>query len=50
MSEEQQTAIPDPDEELNDPYVHTVPTEEFVEIMERASQEANDDLLTPDED
>ena len=50
MNEEEQIAIPYPDEEPDDPYIHTVPTEEFVETVERASQETNDDWLTPDED
>ncbi|MBO0949184.1 hypothetical protein [Fibrella forsythiae] len=30
---------PDPADELDDPYVHTVSTEEFVEAVEAASRE-----------
>ena len=30
---------PDPDEDLDDPYVHLVSTEEFVETAEKGSQE-----------
>ncbi|RAI72870.1 hypothetical protein HMF3257_38820 [Spirosoma telluris] len=33
---------PDPEDELDDPYVHTVSTEEFIEIIEQASQEEAD--------
>lgn len=44
------TTVPDSDEELDDPYIHTVSTEEFVETVERASQEENDDVLVPKED
>ncbi len=33
------TTIPDPAEELDDPYIHVVSTEEFVEAVEQASQE-----------
>jgi hypothetical protein len=32
-------SIPDPTEELDDPYVHIVSTEEFVEAAEAASHE-----------
>lgn len=44
------TTVSDSDEELDDPYIHTVSTEEFVETVERASQEENDDLLASSED
>ena len=30
---------PEPDEDLDDPYVHIVSTEEFVETAEKGSQE-----------
>lgn len=36
-----EVADPDPADELDDPYVHTVSTEEFVEAVETASREAN---------
>jgi len=32
---------PDPAGELDDPYVHTISTEEFVEAVEAASREAD---------
>lgn len=38
------------DEELDDPYIHTISTKEFVETVERANQEENDDPVTPNED
>ena len=41
---------PEPEEDIDDPYIHTVSTEEFVETAERASQEKNDEMLTPNED
>ena len=50
MNEHKLTTIPDADEELDDPYIHTVSTEEFVETVERDSQEENDDLITLNED
>lgn len=34
--------IPDAEEDFDDPYVHTVSTEEFIETVERATQEEND--------
>lgn len=34
---------PDPEEELDDPYVHTVSTEEFVEAVEQAGNDENDE-------
>ncbi|GAB3226650.1 hypothetical protein [Spirosoma arcticum] len=33
---------PDAEEDLDDPYVHTVSTEEFVETVEEATQAEND--------
>ena len=49
MSVNKATTIPDSDEELDDPYIHTVLTEEFVETVERASQKQNDEELAPNE-
>lgn len=42
MNSRDSSPTPDPEEELDDPYVHTVSTEEFVEIIEHASQEGAD--------
>lgn len=50
MNMDKQTSTPDEDEELDDPYVHTVSTEEFVEAVEQASQETKEDVLTPNQD
>ncbi|MVM42287.1 hypothetical protein GO730_39015 [Spirosoma sp. HMF3257] len=47
MNRDKQPIPPDADEELDDPYVHTVSTEEFVETVEQASQEKKEDVLTP---
>lgn len=33
--------IPDLAEELDDPYIHTISTEEFVETVEQANEQAN---------
>ncbi len=44
------TTIADSDEELDDPYVHTVSTEEFIQTVERDSQDENDEALAPQED
>lgn len=38
-------ASPDSEEDLDDPYIHTVSTEEFVETVEQASQEESDNEL-----
>lgn len=46
MNIDKLTIIPNTDEELDDPYMHTVSTEEFVETVERASQEEKDDPVT----
>jgi hypothetical protein len=43
-------STPDTDDELDDPYVHTVSTEEFVEAVEQASQEMKEGALLPNED
>ncbi|WP_170069406.1 hypothetical protein [Spirosoma pollinicola] len=50
MNPDTPPTTPNSDEELDDPYIHTVSTEEFVETVERASQEENDDVLAPKED
>ena len=50
MSQESPVPIPDPLEELDDPYVHTVSTEEFVETVERVSQKETDEVLTSSQD
>ena len=39
MLEDSPTTDPEPDEDLDDPYVHLVSTEEFVETAEKGSQE-----------
>lgn len=41
---------PEPEEDIDDPYIHTVSTEEFVETVEQASQEKNDEILPSNED
>jgi hypothetical protein len=43
-------ASPDSADELDDPYIHTVSTEEFVQTVEQASQEETDEELTPSRD
>ncbi|GAB4019429.1 hypothetical protein GCM10028808_57160 [Spirosoma migulaei] len=50
MNTDKQTFPPEADEELDDPYVHPVLTEEFVETVEQASQESKQDVLTPNGD
>lgn len=47
MNIDKQPSTPDADEELDDPYVHRVSTEEFVETVEQASQETKEEVLTP---
>lgn len=46
MNLDNPTTNVEPEEDLDDPNVHTVSTEEFVETVERASQEDNDEVLT----
>jgi hypothetical protein len=41
MSLDKSVTISDPEEELDDPYVHTVSTEEFVEAVEQAGKDEN---------
>lgn len=50
MSEDKRITIPDADEKVDDPYIHTVSTEEFVETVEQASRETKKDLITPNQD
>lgn len=50
MNKDKLTTILDAYEELEDPYIHAVSTEEFVEAVERASQEEKDDLVIPNKD
>jgi hypothetical protein len=50
MNKDKLTTIPDAEEELDDPYIHTVSTEEFVETVEQASKQREDYLVTPNED
>ena len=41
MNSAEPVTTPDLEEELDDPYIHTVSTEEFVETVEQANQEEN---------
>ena len=50
MNTDKQPSTLDADEELDDPYVHTVSTEEFVEAVEEASQEESDTGFVPNKD
>ena len=50
MNIDKQPITPDTDEELDDPYVHTISTEEFVEAVEEASQEESDTGFVPNKD
>ncbi|UFH57881.1 hypothetical protein [Spirosoma sp. KNUC1025] len=50
MNRDKQPIPPDADEELDDPYVHTVSTEEFVETVEQASLETKEDVVIPNQD
>ena len=40
----------DSEEDLHDPYIHIVSTEEFVETVEQASQEESDNGWVPNKD
>jgi len=44
------TTRPDSDEELDDPYIHIVSTEEFVESVEHDGQHENNEELDSNED
>ena len=39
MNSDQSITTPELEEKLDDPYIHTVSTEEFVNAVEQASQE-----------
>ena len=47
MPQHDHVTYPDSVDELDDPYVHTFSTQEFVQTVERASQEETDEGLTP---
>ena len=42
MNLDNPTTIPDSEEEPDDPYIHTISTEEFIETVEQANQEENE--------
>lgn len=42
MGSDSPATIPDFEEDLDDPYIHAVSTEEFVETVEQATQEEKD--------
>lgn len=44
------TTSPDSDEDMDDPYIHIVSTEEFVESVEHDSQHENNEELDSYED
>ena len=44
------TTSPDSDEDMDDPYIHTVSIEEFVESVERDSHQENEEELDSNED
>ncbi len=44
------TTSPVSDEDMDDPYIHTVSTEEFVESVERDSHQENHEELDSNED
>lgn len=44
------TTSPDSDEDMDDPYIHTVSTEEFVKSVERANHEENEAELDSNQD
>lgn len=50
MNINKQTITQDEDEGLDDPYIHTVSTEEFVETVEQASLETKEDVVIPNQD
>lgn len=50
MNVDDPVTSPDSADELDDPYIHTVSTEEFVQTVERASQEETDEKLTPSQE
>lgn len=50
MSKDKLSTIPDADEELDDPYIHTVSTEEFVETVERDNHQDKENGISPSEE
>lgn len=50
MNMDKQPSTHDADEDLDDPYIHTVSTEEFVETVEQASQGTKKEVLSPNTD
>lgn len=52
MNSDSSRTNPEPEEgeEIDDPYIHTVSTEEFVETVEQASQKEVDEEVAPNRD
>ena len=50
MNEDDSETSSDSEEEPDDPYIHTVSTEEFVETVEKASHEEPGRLLATNEE
>lgn len=50
MNSENTTTHPNSEDDLDDPYIHIVSTEEFVETVEQATQEASNTGLVPNKD
>ena len=50
MNADKLKTSPNADDELDDPYIHTLSTEEFVENVEQASHKENNEELTPNKE
>lgn len=50
MNPQNDTPTPSSADDLDEPYIHTVSTEEFVEAVEQESRTENDDRLPSDPD
>ncbi|GAB3740537.1 hypothetical protein GCM10028774_56380 [Spirosoma jeollabukense] len=50
MNEDNPVTSPDSADELDDPYIHSISTEEFVQSVELATQEETDEKLTPSQE
>lgn len=50
MKPENDTLTPGLEDDLDEPYIHAVSTEEFVEAVERESRTENDDRPASDPD
>jgi hypothetical protein len=50
MNPENDTLTPGSADDLDEPYIHTVPTEDFVEAVEQESRNKNDDRPASDPD